>query len=118
MHIYFRTSGDCQDVHPSCNTNLDLGCDMASPNINYSYLPLRGRLEHRPFDFELQRMPASRFVRTSSAMAKLTLAWQDHKPHVYIDRLYWGERRTTRSPCEEKLFLFGESENPNSIAET
>jgi hypothetical protein len=91
---------------------------MASISIDYSSLPLSDGSKLGPFDFGLEQMPASEFVRTSRYIARLTLSWQGYKPHAYIDGLCWGERRTTRSPCEEKLFLFGESENPNSIAET
>jgi hypothetical protein len=51
---------------------------MAAINIDYSSLPFSDfgtddRYQHSAFDFEMQQIPASRFVRTAKAMAKLTL---------------------------------------------
>jgi hypothetical protein len=45
--------------------NIDLSCDMASISIDYSSLPLSGGSKLGSFDFELEQMPASEFVRTS-----------------------------------------------------
>jgi len=48
---------------------------MASLNIDYSSLPFSDRTQLGSFDFELEQMEASRFVRVSRLMTtRLTLA--------------------------------------------
>jgi hypothetical protein len=51
---------------------------MAAINIDYSSLPFsdfgtNDRHQHGAFDFEMQQIPALRFVRTAKAMVELTL---------------------------------------------